>query len=135
MINLGNVGKDEYRYGGSDENATRNSRSACGTDIGGFQCVRKSGYWLRVHSSAEDGIPAIFNFPALEHEEVTVAESGNIDANCKVDLGKGAQTTLNNANTGFTCSLTGSSGITPTTDWQEVISASGQTTLQCHFHP
>ncbi len=82
-----------------------------------------------------NGIPAIFNFPALEHEEVTVAESGNIDANCKVDLGTGAQTTFNNANTNFSCFLTGSNGtITSTTDWQEVISANGQTTLQCHFH-
>ena len=82
-----------------------------------------------------DGTTVVsYNVPGLEHEEITVAESGNIEANCKVDLGKGPQTTLNNANTGFTCSLTGSSGITPTTDWQEVISASGQTTLQCHFH-
>jgi hypothetical protein len=83
-----------------------------------------------------DGTTVVpFNVPGLEHEEITVAESGNIDANCKVDLGRGAQTTLNNSNTpGFTCSLTGSSGITPTTDWQEVISANGQTTLQCLFH-
>jgi hypothetical protein len=75
-----------------------------------------------------------FNFPSLEHEEITLAESGNIEANCKIDFGRGAQTTWNNANTGFTCSIIGSPGIAPTTDWQEVISANGQTTLQCHFH-
>jgi hypothetical protein len=83
-----------------------------------------------------NGSVATFNFPHLEHEDITLAESGNIDANCKVDLGSGAQTTFDNANTGFFCFLTGSNGnIASTTDWQEVISASGQTTLQCHFHP
>src|ERR1700741_4880247 len=80
------------------------------------------------------GHVSTFNFPDLEHEEITLAESGNIEANCKIDFEKGAQTTWNNANTGFTCSIIGSPGITPTTDWQEVISANGQTTLQCHFH-
>jgi hypothetical protein len=82
------------------------------------------------------GNVATYDFPFLEQEDVTVAESGNIDAKCKVDLGAGAQTTWNNTNTnGFSCFLTGSMGkITSTTDWQEVISANGQTTLQCHFH-
>src|SRR6267378_2283737 len=60
------------------------------------------------------GAVATFNFPDLEHEDITLAESGNIDANCKLDLGRGEQTTFNNANAGFTCSLTGSTGITPT---------------------
>jgi hypothetical protein len=78
---------------------------------------------------------ATFNFPGIEEEDITVAESGNIDAKCKVDLGTGPQQTFDNSNTGFTCSLAGSTGIAPTTDWQEVISANGQTTLQCHFHP
>jgi hypothetical protein len=82
-----------------------------------------------------NGHIATFNFPDLEHEEITVSESGNIDANCKVDLGTGPQETFNNGNTGFSCVLAGSNGpITTTTDWQEVISASGQTTIQCHFH-
>jgi hypothetical protein len=87
-----------------------------------------------------NGTTAIFNFgtrSALEHEDITVAESGNIDANCKADLGTGSQQTFDFGNTGFTCSITGSAGptdIPPTTDWKEVISANGQTTLQCHFH-
>ena len=80
-----------------------------------------------------NGTVATFNFPDLEHEEITLTESGNINANCKLDLGSGAQTTFDNANTpGFTCSIAGTS--ISTTDWQEVISANGQTTLQCHFH-
>lgn len=83
-----------------------------------------------------NGTVASFNFPFLEHEEITLAESGNINADCKADLGAGEQTTFDNGNTGFPCFLTGTAGtITSTTDWQEVISANGQTTLQCHFHP
>jgi hypothetical protein len=83
-----------------------------------------------------NGHLAIFNFPDVEHEEITLSESGNLDANCKIDFGKGQQETFNNQNTGDSCNLTGSSGIiTSTSDWQEVISANGQTTLQCHFHP
>jgi len=80
---------------------------------------------------------ATFSFPGIEHEEVTVTESGNINADCKVDLGSGSQMTFNSGNTGGdVCNLTGSNGvITFTTDWQEVISANGQTTLQCKFHP
>jgi len=84
-----------------------------------------------------NGSLATVDFPDLEHEEITLAENGNIEANCKLDLVTTAQITWNNANTGFTCSIVGSSGptsIPPTTDWQEVISANGQTTLQCHFH-
>jgi hypothetical protein len=83
-----------------------------------------------------NGNVATFNFPSLEHEEITLTESGNVNADCKVDLGTGPQTTFNFENTGFPCFLTGSNGnITSTTDWQEVISANGQTTLQCKFHP
>ena len=85
-----------------------------------------------------NGTVATFNFPDLEHEEITLTESGNINADCKIDLGSGAQTTFNDDNStppGVPCLLTGSTGvITSTTDWQEVISANGQTTLQCHFH-
>jgi hypothetical protein len=81
-----------------------------------------------------NGSVATFNFPDLEHEEITQAENGNIDANCKLDLVTTAQKTFNNANTGFMCFLTGSTGTISTADWQEVISANGQTTLQCHFH-
>jgi hypothetical protein len=82
-----------------------------------------------------DGTTVVpYNFPQLEHEEITLTESGNINANCKLDLKSGAQTTLDFENTGFTCSLAGASGIAPNTDWQEVISANGQTTLECHFH-
>jgi hypothetical protein len=73
-------------------------------------------------------------FPTLEHEEVTVTESGNINADCKVDLPSGDEKTWNFANTGFLCFLNPSTGIPGTTDWQEVISKDGQTTLQCHFH-
>src|SRR5215469_2224235 len=78
----------------------------------------------------------LFNFPQLEHEEITLTESGNINADCKLDLPPppNGEITWDNANTGFTCSLANASGIAPTTDWQEVISANGQTTLQCHFH-
>ena len=76
------------------------------------------------------------DFPDVEHEEITLSESGNVEATCKVDFAKGQEEKFNNQNTGFSCDLTGSSGfITSTTDWQEVISANGQTTLQCHFHP
>src|SRR5215472_4716815 len=72
----------------------------------------------------------IFNFPDLEHEEITLSESGNVEANCKIDFAKGQEQTFNNQNTGDTCNLTGSdsSGIlASTTDWQEIISANGQT--------
>ena len=83
-----------------------------------------------------DGITVVgFSFPGIEHQEVTVSESGNINADCKVDLGAGAQTTLNFANTGFMCFITPSTSTISTTDWSEVISASGQTTLTCHFPP
>jgi hypothetical protein len=83
-----------------------------------------------------NGNVATFNFPDLEHEEITLSERGNVNANCKVDLGTGQRKIFNNQNTGFSCDLTGSRGtITSTTEWQEVISANGQTTLQCHFHP
>jgi len=77
---------------------------------------------------------ATFSFPGIEHEEVTVTESGNINADCKVDLGPGPQQTFNFENTGFHCFLTPSTSTISTDDWQEVISANGQTTLQCKFH-
>ena len=84
-----------------------------------------------------NGALGTFNFGSgLEQLDITLAESGNIDAKCKVDLGTGEQTTFDNQSTGDSCFLTGSNGIiTSTTDWQEVISTNGQTTLQCHFHP
>lgn len=74
----------------------------------------------------------------LEHEEITLAESGIINADCKVDLGSGQQINFNFQNTnGFLCQLTGLNGgtVAQTQDWTETISASGQTTLSCHFHP
>lgn len=83
-----------------------------------------------------NGGVASFNFPFLEHEEITLAESNNINSNCKVDLGTGDQMTFDKSNTGFQCFLTGTRGtIEGTDDWQEVISADGQTTLTCKFHP
>src|SRR5690348_11287853 len=104
-------------FGGS--NAFANPTIGCGCSL-----VDRSGH------------VGTYYFPDLEHEEITLAESGNIDANCKIDFGAGTQTTWNNANTEFPCLLTGAMGavIASTTDWQEVISANGQTTLQCHFH-
>ena len=83
-----------------------------------------------------NGSVAAFNFPFLEHEEITLAESNNINSNCKADLGEGDQKTFDKSNTGFQCFLTGTLGtIEGTDDWQEVISADGQTTLTCKFHP
>jgi hypothetical protein len=73
----------------------------------------------------------------LEHEEITLTESGNINADCKVDLGSGpAVPNLDKSKTGFDCLLTGAGGsvVATTADWKETISANGQTTLSCHFH-
>jgi hypothetical protein len=70
---------------------------------------------------------ATFPGASIEHQEITCAESGS---NCKVDLRSGSQTTFNFGNTGLTCDLQG----VMTQDWQEVISAIGQTTLTCKIH-
>jgi|SRR5262245_35273613 len=76
-----------------------------------------------------NGSVATFSGATVQHVEITRTESVpvNVNANCKVDLGSGQQKTFNNANTGFVCRIDGVS----TTDWQEVIAASGQTTLTC----
>lgn len=84
-----------------------------------------------------NGTVATFFFgTGLEHEEITLAESGNVNADCKVDLGSGQALNLDKSNTGFNCLLTGAGGsvVATTADWKETISASGQTTLSCHFH-
>lgn len=85
-----------------------------------------------------NGSVATFFFGGgLEHEEITLAESGNINADCKVDLGSSSPAVnFNFQNTGFECQLTGSGGsvVAQTKDWTETISASGQTSLSCHFH-
>jgi hypothetical protein len=70
---------------------------------------------------------------SVEELKIRVAESGNVLAQCQVDLGPGTapQQTFNFANTGFSCFILG----TATTDWQEIISANtGQTTLTCHIN-
>lgn len=72
---------------------------------------------------------ATFTGSNVEHIEITRAESGNVNANCKVDLGKGSEVKFDFTSTGFPCFING----VATNDWQEVISASGQTTLSCHI--
>jgi hypothetical protein len=88
---------------------------------------------LRDHKT----VAAFFFGTGLEHEEITLTESGNVNADCKVDLGRNSQAVnLDKSNTGFNCFLTGAGGsvVATTADWKETISASGQTTLSCHFH-
>jgi hypothetical protein len=83
-------------------------------------------------------VAAFFFGTGLEHEEITLTESGNVNADCKVDLTNptGKAVNLDKSNTGFNCLLTGLGGsvVASTADWKETISASGQTTLSCHFH-
>jgi hypothetical protein len=79
-----------------------------------------------------NGSVATFDPTNVQHVEITRTESGNVNANCKVDLGSGPQMTFCStgcANTipGFVCLIDGQE----TNDWQEVISANGQTTLTC----
>jgi hypothetical protein len=80
------------------------------------------------------GVPATFSdVTSVEELKIRVAESGDVLAQCQVDLGPGTapQQTFNFANTGFNCFILG----TPTTDWQEIISANtGQTTITCHIN-
>src|SRR5262249_36225786 len=71
-----------------------------------------------------------FSGSSVEHVEITRTESGNVNANCKVDLPSGTQKTWDFNNTGFSCFIDG----VGTRDWQEVISANGQTTLTCKIH-
>jgi hypothetical protein len=81
-------------------------------------------------------VATFFFGTGLEHVEITLTESGNVNADCKVDLGSGQAVNLDKSNTGFNCLLTGAGGsvVATTADWKETISASGQTTLSCHFH-
>jgi hypothetical protein len=79
------------------------------------------------------GAVVTFSDNMLEHKEITNTESGNTNANCKVDLGTGPQVTFDTNSPltkGFVCFI---GGIT-TLDWKEVISADGQTTLTCKIH-
>jgi hypothetical protein len=76
----------------------------------------------------------VANFSGSSVEEILIrrAESGNVNAHCQVDLGSGPQVTFDTNSPltkGFVCTIDG----VPTLDWQEVIAASGQTTLVCHI--
>ena len=78
-----------------------------------------------------NGNPTTFSGSLVEHVEINRSENGrNILADCKVDLPSGKQQTWDVNNTGFQCFIDGRG----TTDWKEVISASGQTSLSCHIH-
>ena len=76
-----------------------------------------------------NGSFATFTGSAREEIHIRYAESGNVNAHCQVDLGPGPQTTFNFSNTGFPCFVDD----VATNDWQEVISASGQTDIACHI--
>ena len=77
-----------------------------------------------------NGQVSSFSGASVEHVEITRTESGNVNANCKVDLPSGQQQTWDFGSTGFLCFIDG----VGTQDWQEVISANGQTTLKCQIH-
>jgi hypothetical protein len=79
-----------------------------------------------------NGTVANFSGSSLEEILIRRAESGNVNAHCQVDLGSGPQVTFDTNSPltkGFVCTIDG----VPTLDWQEVIAASGQTTLVCHI--
>jgi hypothetical protein len=64
-----------------------------------------------------------------------ITSSGNGKLTCKVSgvaNSTGKAVIYNNANTGGLCGIT---GVGVTDDFQEVVSASGQATLQCRIHP
>lgn len=79
-----------------------------------------------------NGTVASFTGAAREEIHVRYAESGNVVAKCQVDLGAGPQVTFDTNSPltkGFVCNIDG----VPTLVWQEVIAASGQTTITCEI--
>ena len=65
---------------------------------------------------------------------INISSSGNGKMTCKTKdapNATGSAVIWNNANTGYLCSLPG--GIT--SDWQNVVSSSGNITLQCKLRP
>ena len=79
-----------------------------------------------------NGSFATFTGSAREEILIRYAESGDVNAHCQVDLGSGPQVTFDTNSPltkGFVCTIDG----VATLDWQEVIAASGQTTLVCHI--
>jgi hypothetical protein len=78
------------------------------------------------------GVVSTYSGKNVEHIEKTYTESGKVNANCKVDLGPGAQVSFDTNSPltkGFFCNIDG----VQTLDWHEVISANGQTTLTCQI--
>jgi hypothetical protein len=62
--------------------------------------------------------------------------AGDTTITCRADLGPGALTILNFANTGDTCDLGPENApVAKTKDWTEVIKANGEATLICRFGP
>lgn len=66
--------------------------------------------------------------------ESKVTPSGNGKITCKATVSNttGSAVKWDNANTGYLCFVAGA-GLTDS--WQNIVSASGQATLQCHFKP
>ena len=79
-----------------------------------------------------NGTVGSFTGAAREELHVRYAESGNVVAKCQVDLGTGPQVTFDTNSPltkGYVCNIDG----VPTLVWQEVIAASGQTTITCEI--
>jgi|GEM_PF-4917941 len=71
---------------------------------------------------------------ALATGDIVITSSGNGNMKCKatgVGNSTGSAVIWNNANTGLLCGT--AAGVTD--DWHNVVSASGNVTLQCKVHP
>ena len=74
-------------------------------------------------------------FVLADSDATVITSSGNGKLTCKVsDVANstGSAVKWNYDNTGLLCNIIGAGA---TDDWQEIVSASGQATLQCRVHP
>lgn len=71
------------------------------------------------------------NTVVTDSSHAVITPNGNTTLTCQINLtGTGAQVEFDYSNTGTPCGTFAGD----TTDWQEIISASGQATLTCHIN-
>jgi hypothetical protein len=80
MIHLGNVGKDEYSLIWEEVMKTLLGTAVvlAGLTFGVSNAFANPAIGCGCSVVLRNGMVATFNFPDLEHEEITLAESGNI---------------------------------------------------------
>jgi hypothetical protein len=74
-------------------------------------------------------------FAVAASDATVITSSGNGKLTCKASglaNSTGKAVKYDNASTGALCNVVGAGA---TDDWQEIVSASGQATLQCRVHP